>query len=451
MDFEEFKKYIDSIIDNEKFKELNKFTGMMDYDEKLDIYENIKSYLALQHPRHDCKEHFQPDYQHFIKFLEYYLKGIASEVIVNDKGYINLQNMLYMAQPPYMLKRAGVFTDKEIMFTDGSRYFSKLPLNYIGKSGVSNRSCIFAPIIASHIAKMLNVDSAEFYLGQVHNGNRILSKNFLKENEKIISLTDETYTISEHLSGMEQELKRAGYPQEEIENAKFEFLKQEFVAKLIGLKDQKPDNSPLIEFKDKDGNKHIKMAPMLDFDYSFHIGEERSDMLIRKCDNENTDIGSFIQEFKDYPGFLEFVKNSLDKLDMKQVYSNIFEETGITYFTEYEDNTEIMKFIEYVNKNIEKAKETVAEIDKKEDIGIKSLIDNNDTLEKVATTLYSSLSKKIDVRKFVVGNMVESNMKGYIVETLEKIGISPEEAEKIIDRMVEIINKRENDIEDNIR
>lgn len=448
MDFEEFKKYIDSIILNEKFKELDEFTGMTDKNKELDIYENIKSYLGFQHPRRDCKEFFQPDYQYFINFLKYYLKGIPSEVVLNDKGYIDLQNTLHIAQPRYMLKGAGVFTDKEIMFTDGSRYFSKIPLNYVGKSGISNKCCIFTPIIASHIAKILNVETAEFNLGLAHNGNRILSKNFLKENEKIVTITDETYTISEHLSTMEQELRSAGYPQEEIENAKFEFLKQEFIAKLIGLKDQKAENSPLVESEDEDGKKHIKMAPMLDFDYSFHIGEERDDMLVRKCDNGNTDIGSFILEFKDYPGFLEFVRNSLNTINMKQVYTNIYQNTGITYFTNYEEDTEMMEFIEYTNRNIEKAKEAVTEIEKKENKKRQIIIDNDGAIEEFATILYSFLSKRIDIYEFIIGNTVESNFKGDIIKTLEKAGVAPEDAEKVIATMVELINNNKDNKEE---
>ena len=82
------------------------------------------------------------------------------------------------------------------------------------------------------------------------------------------------------------------FPQEEIESTKTEFLKQEFVAKLIGLVDQTADNSPVIVSVDEDGKKHVRMAPMFDYDYSFHI--TKSGMTVRKCDDGQNTISSLI-------------------------------------------------------------------------------------------------------------------------------------------------------------
>lgn len=362
MDFEEVKKYIDDVKESHKFKELDEFTKMTQMKEEEDIYENIKYYLGLYYSRHDCKEFFQPDYEYFIEFLEHYLKDEPIEMFLDDNGYIDLSKNLNLVRPSRFVGGSGCFIDNHKIFTDGSKYICKLPLNYKGKSGISNKYCIYAPLIASYIAKQLNIESSEISLARTHSGCRILSKNFLNSNEEIVTYTKDTEEalISEQLKQMEEALRLRKFPTNEIEKVKFDFLKQEFMAKLIGLKDQKVENSPLVVSVDEEENKHVKMAPMLDFDYSFHIGEKVPFMRVRKCDNGEVDIGSLIEQYNNYPGLKEFAINSMKSFDITQVFNNIFKETGNKLFKDYENDEQMMEFINFVNKNARIARETIA-------------------------------------------------------------------------------------------
>lgn len=363
MEFKDVKRYIDEVKESDGFKELDDFTRMTEIKENEDIYSNIRYYLSIYHPRHDCKEFFQPNYEHFIAFLEHYLKSEYAEIVFDDNGNIDLSRTLHLVRPRMFCGGGGDFIDNHIILTNGDKYICKLPLNYKGNSGMS-KYCIYSPLIASYIAKKLNISSAEISLASVHNGRRILSKNFLKSNEEIVTYIEdpedlEDLKISEHLRNLEEALRLRKFPIDEIQKVKFDFLKQEFLAKLIGLKDQRADNSPVIVSLDEDYNRHVKMAPMFDFDYSFHIANHVN-MLTRKCDNGKDDIGSLIEQYKYYPGFKEFVTSSIKSFDMLKVFRQIFEDTGCKAFRDYEEDEQMMGFINFVSKNLQVAKEAIS-------------------------------------------------------------------------------------------
>ncbi len=361
MEFSEVKEYIDTIKDSERFKKLDEFTRMTRIKKDKDIYENIIYYVSTYQPQQNTNEFFQPDYAYFMKFLEQYLANEPATMHLQN-GYVDLMNTLYLSQPRLFSGHAGNFLDKYMIMTDGSIYISKLPLNYRGNSGVTNAYCLYCPLIASYIAKHLDIECADVTLAKAHNGyRRILSKNFLRDNEEIVTYTDDEALISEHLNKMDEALRIRRFPENDIEKAEFEFIKQEFVSKLIGLKDQKADNSPLIVSTDEDGHRHVRMSPMFDLDYSFHIAKDMN-MLVRKCDNGHTDIGSLIKQYIDYPGFKEFAQKSIDILDMKEIFRHVYEDTGIKAFEEYSNDDEMKKFVEFVDGNIQMAKETFSKL-----------------------------------------------------------------------------------------
>lgn len=355
MEFEQVKQYIDGVKDSDKFKEVLEFTRLTELKPGQDLYENIRYYLSMFHSRKDCKEWFQPDYEYFINFLEHYLKSEPAEVVLDEKGYIDLAKTSHLIKPLRFAAGAGMSTDNHIMLTDGRKYISKIPLNY--NQGIHNKYCVFSSLIVSYIAKNIEVETAAITLASTRNGTRILSKNFLKPNEELISYAEDKdeIIISEQLSELEQTLRLRKFPQDEIDAAKLEFLKQEFVAKIVGLRDQKADNSPIIIGSDEEGGRYARLAPMFDLDYSFQIGEERQNFVARKCDNGQEDIASLIEQYKDYPGFLEFVKSSLQTLDMVQVFSRIHQETGIKLFGNYGDDEQMKKVIAFVNDNLRKS------------------------------------------------------------------------------------------------
>ena len=354
MGFEEVKQYVDAVKHSDKFKDVLAFTRLEDLKPGEDLYENIRYYLSIFHARRDCREWFQPDFDHFIRFLEHYLKDSPAEDVLDEAGYIDLTKTPHLLKQLRFVGNAGNFTDHHIMLTDGSKYVSKMPLIQRGNSGVRNHYCRYSALIASHVARSIGVEAAEIRIALAHNGLKIMSKNFLKDGEELITYLEsaDEVKISEQFNELEQALRLRKFAEEEIEVAKLEFLKQEFVAKMIGLRDQSPDNSPIIVGVDKSGNRYARLAPMFDFDYSFHIGEERPTLVARKCDNGQEDIASFIAQYKNYPGFEEFVKVSVQSINMSEIFRRIYQESGIKSFENYEDDEQMKKFIEYVNNNL---------------------------------------------------------------------------------------------------
>jgi len=353
MEFETVKRYIEKVKNREKFKEIEEFTHMTTLDENKDMYANIEYYVSMFMPRHDCKEFFQPDYELFMSFLTNYLNNQPPKLVYDEKGRIDLTKTLHIVRPAKFCGR-GSFIANNIMLTDGTIYFCKIPINQASKTRIREKNIIYVPIIAAQIAKKIGVEAADITIGTAKNGvPRLLSKNFLNTNQELIVYTEDTaeILISEQLRELEKALKLRKFPESEIERTKLEFLKQEFVAKLIDLRDQTAENSPIIVETDEKGQKHVKMAPMYDLDFSLGT----SNILARKCDNGKEDIASLIEQYKDYPGFREFAEKSIQTLDISQLFDDIYRSTGLVEFKDLKNNPDMMKFIDFVNQNIRKS------------------------------------------------------------------------------------------------
>ena len=365
---EEFNEYFNSIAETKEFHELSEFLKIDKHQGKT-FLDKFKKYLSIQHARRDTREFGVPNYDHFYNFFEAYRKKEFS-VVQDEKGLVDLSKTLNMRQPVLYASNKGIFTDSYCIFSDGSIYISKIPLHYLkGKSDVSDPNCIYNPIIATGIAKELGIDTSENVLGRKENGEiRILSKNFLRPEEELITFFEyqEHQKISEVLSSLETNLTLRKYPKEQIEKIKFDYLKQEFLAKVIGLTDQKEDNTTLIISTDENGRKTVRMAPMYDYDFSFHIAEDLG-FRILESDNGRTDLVSFIEQYRDYPGFLDFVKKSVNTLDMEKVYKNIYNETGLKFFENSTENPVLKDgYTKFVNSNLYMAKLILKEFEREE-------------------------------------------------------------------------------------
>lgn len=281
---------------------------------------------------------------------------------------MDLGKTLHLEQPPMFARAMGWFTDSYILFPDGKVAISKYPLHYkSGKSGINDSDCSFCPIVATGIAKAMGITTSENLFARRKDGQlRILSKNFLRENEEMVNFIKEggEQNISDVMAELDSVLTLRNFDSKQIGDAKFEFLKQEFMSKMIGLKDKKAENTGLITSADKSG-RHVRMAPMFDFDYSFFIGE-KAQLQVLKCDNGESDIVSLINQYKDYPGFLDFARQAVKKLDMQRVYQSIHEDTGIKVFEHPEESQVLKRFTEYVDVNLGKAKEALHNLEPNE-------------------------------------------------------------------------------------
>ena len=225
------------------------------------------------------------------------------------------------------------------------------------QSEVRDKDCIYCSIVGTGIAKAIGVDTSENTIAKRKDGwLRISSKNFLRHGEELITFLGEgrNLYVSEILEQLDRVEVLRNYPMKEINQVKLDYLKQEFLAKLIGLKDQKADNTGLVTSMGKNG-RHVRIAPMFDYDYSFFIGE-KVDLSVNKCDNGREDIASLIIQYKDYPGFINFVKSAVSSLDMNKVYRGIYKDTGLSIFQNPENNTTLKRFSDFVESNLDKAR-----------------------------------------------------------------------------------------------
>lgn len=375
MSEEEFKEYLESIKDTDKFAEIADFIKFTNYSSPETLFGKISRFLGFFHERTDIQgdseqygsiKHFVPNYNHFRDFYEAY-KNCEFEPTRNEEGYVDLRNTLYLEQPPMFARSMGWFTDAYLLFPNGGVAISKYPLHYkSSKAGVRDPDCAYCAVIASGIAKSLGVSTSENTLARRKDGQlRILSKNFLRDNEEMITFMDDTkiQKSSDLLAEIDQALMLRNYKATDIADVKFEFLKQEFLAKLIGLKDQKASNTGLLTSIDALG-RHVRLAPMFDYDYSFFIGEGM-DLPLFVCDNEKSDISSLILQYKDYPGFLDFARQAV-KLDMNSVYKRIYEDTGVKEFENPEGNQRLKRFTDFVDVNLGLAKQTLHELEPNE-------------------------------------------------------------------------------------
>lgn len=369
---QEFRIYIEGIIKTREFIKLNKFLRITEYKNMVtDLFENAKQYLGYHHPRTDVKERFIPDYDYFYNFFESYRQGKNMAIATDEKGYIDLGKALFLKQPFKFASKFGVFTDSNIIMTDGTIHILKIPLDLSPRTKVTNPDCRFCPIIASAIAKEIGVESAEYKIAKKQDNEiRILSKNFLKPEEELVTFVTDRQVenqnqrsrpyISVIFEELEKELRLRRYTPEVIEKIKMDFLKQEFLAKMIGLRDQKADNCGFVISVDEKWKRNIKIAPMFDFDFSFHIAQGFNALSVRQCDNGGIDIGSLIEQYKDYPGFLEFANQAIRSLDMKNVFTHIYRDLGLTEFKN--PDSSILAYADFVNRNKQIAMETLSRL-----------------------------------------------------------------------------------------
>ena len=362
----EFKQYIETIKDEPAFVELNRFIQFYAYNKNsnLSLFETIKKYLGYNHPRKDTEILFDPDYDYFYSFYEKYRRKDAS-IVYNEQGEIDLGKTLHLIQPRIVAKHKGDFTDYYLILSDGTIFISKTPLNYRSSySGVTDSNCKYNAIIATKMAQQLGINTSENFLARLADGQyRVLSKFFLKPNEELIYFygDEEDHRISIVLKKLEESLLFRKYPKDRIEEIKLYFLKQEFFAKLIGLDDQKADNTGLLSGIDLNGVRTIRITPMFDYDYSF-LTAEKSEILRRQADNGETDIESLIEQYKNNPEFMKFVEKSISSFDMRRVYQSIFEEDGLFAFKDFEKNEFFSQVMDFVNNNIARAKAKIRDL-----------------------------------------------------------------------------------------
>lgn len=360
-------QYFEAVKNTEEFIKFNRFTCLLK-DMKNKPFEQFKTNLI------ELLKVYLPGYSeeqinaYFVLFFENYRKKTKPNISLSEDGFVDLEKTLFFPCSE-LCGNKGHFSQGWLILPDGKLYLCKYPLDADPDMDIKDKTCIYIPTMATGIAKALNVTVSENIIAKhTYGGLRILSENFV-DREKGETLTTFYYSnmsyasnsISGVLAILEEELSVRNYPSEQIADAKLEFLKQEFVAKLIGLKDQKSENTGIIISEDENGNKNVRLAPMFDLDISFDISD--SLLCVRRADNGRGFIGDLIKQYKDDQKFMEFVRASLDTLDMEAVFQNIYESTGIKFFKEEKSKPKLKRYSDYVEENVMLARKALEEID----------------------------------------------------------------------------------------
>ena len=362
---QEFKEYIIKIENTEEFRHLLEILNIEVGNEG--VFKAVKRYLYENHPRTINGWFRGEDYDQFVTFYEAYKKK-TFQIFRTSTGEVDLGKTPYLKMYRSFRERIGFFTEGYIITPDETKYILKLPICLnSGISEVYDDECKYACMLASEIARTIGVATSENFIVRLPIKNsRIASKFFLEPDEDLEYFIPEKrdVTISEVLAALRGKLTLRHYPEDVIKRVEFEFLQQEFVAKLINLDDQAPDNSGLIVSLDASNKRHIRMAPMFDFDFSFFF-LKNPEIMRRKCDNGKADVGSLVLQYKDNPDFIAFVRNAVKVLNMERVYANIYERTGLTFFGEDRRERGLKKYTHFLNKNINMAKKALEIIDGK--------------------------------------------------------------------------------------
>ena len=284
-----------------------------------------------------------------------------------EEGYIDLKNMhvIYIRQGNF-----GTYSENWLNIS-GEMYLCKIPLHLTQYGSIfTDEKGIYAPLIATGIAKLIGVEAAENYIAMHEDGYpRILSKKFTSEREELNSFyhteTNKRDKIATVLIILENFLKSRCNDRITIERIKLDFLKQEFVAKIIGLGDQHSDNTGIIT--DNDSEIPVRLAPMFDLDFSFFI-QKAARLNTRIANNGEDNIESLIEQYKNYPGFISFVRKSLNVIDIDKVFANIYENTGIKAFKDESNNKSLEPYAYFVKGNVKKAKATLRKLLYKQEI-----------------------------------------------------------------------------------
>ena len=352
----EFKEYIESIKHTYEFQQLMEWIGIECNE---NMFNTLIDYLKYNHARRDTREFFVPDFNHFREFFDCY-RTKSFEMFYTQTGEIDLSKTPYIKQSYNKKSPMGKFTDRYIMLPDRTIFISKYPVHLKPKWRIYDSACQYNGIIATGIANQIGVSSSENELAIIENGQpRLLSKFFLLPNEELNSFYEDeedenekiNTKISDTLNSLESSLRLRKFPETDIKRAKIEF----------GLCDQNNQNTGIITPTDSESNRSVRLAPMFDYDYSFIVAEN-FEFIRRSCDNGQTDIGSLIKQYKDYPGFYKFVQKSISTLDIDQVYDSIYTSKHLKLFKPPHDNVILNRFTEFVNRNLTLARNTVKEL-----------------------------------------------------------------------------------------
>lgn len=339
------KPYVDSVLKSDDFMRL------------IDLYDSS-----------DSKEFIKYIYKYPDEFVTFYeeVKKNKNTFTLNNKGVIDLDKIPNIASKNGSLKDvfSAYFSKFWLIFPNLNTALLKEIPSYLvyGKHGESNEDFSdytrnlnsksiqnneYHILLVPEIAKQIGLDCAEYYLAKLDGcAGFSLSPNFLKNGEELVSghsiVGRSASQMSHLLSSLEVYLSNRHIDSKTIENIKLDFIKQSFFNRFIENQDEKNSNWGIIV-----NGKSVRIAPIFDIDFSCDIYNIKKECRFISYDDDNNDITSFVAAYRNYPGFIDFVKNVLDNFNIDKDFDAVKSKHNIEIPIDIKEN-----FKTYFDSNI---------------------------------------------------------------------------------------------------
>lgn len=370
------------------FNDLNSKVNM--YDEEATIeekIEHIKKYIMYY-----CKSSYndiKETVENFFDLLEHYEAKKYREPVRNENGVINLLysgfnsgNAFYTGKMKAIKTTKGAYTEGIYITPDRKEYIKKLAMDSKGQmNGFKHHQQLrYNGVIANQVFEFFGEKSAT-YLPAIKTPPYyyVISENFLSKDQELITLDDlycdEEMEYTKHssiLKLLEDNMKiRYKNIMDEnkfnnlIKKLKLQYSKQEFIKKIIGLRDEKIENMGIVLTTNGEEMEvpQIDISPAFDLDMSFDIAEETK-MVKFQTDNGKTDIKSFIEEFREIEGFTEFLSSIVNKIKnedevIQEIIDKSYEISKAKYF---KDESNRRDYSNYLKARFKETKQAFNEL-----------------------------------------------------------------------------------------
>ncbi len=377
---------IKRIIQTDDFRIINSITNICDLNQEEDkIIKNIKDYVWHILSRYNSV-YFSEKVDSFITFVENYpsiktpkfsLPSSDGKIHNLKTDYLVICNGHHIHNDYRYLKKVhanGLYMHDSYLGSDHKVYLSKKSMKSrtLPVSDDTEIEVEYNSLLAESVFKYFSQPVASYYLIWTNSNpyTLIVTPNFLEKNQELIPLEDlmtddnnddlDTHTnrlniIINSLTRRYKDNMNDNDFQNMIKKVQLHFCIQSFMKLFIGPMDANFGNTSIVLTHNNTSIPTIDISPAYDLDISFNIATElvskNNIHQILDLDGNPSTIMSLIKEFKDIPGFKEFLDNFvmtiMNNNFSKEVIDDVYKRTNLSFFKEREKN-----YMYFLNKRI---------------------------------------------------------------------------------------------------
>jgi len=374
---------IKKFIKTDNFYEINNIIIICDLNQNEDeIIKNIKDYIWTFLANSD-KNIFSQKVDYFISFIENYsnikrpsftlpskdgmIKNITDDYLVVCNGYHIHHDFRYLKDR----RVNGLYMQESYLCSDHKVYLSKKSMRSraLQVSRETMMEVDYNSLLVESVFNYFSQPVANYYLVRTNLSpyNSIFTPSFLDNNQELIHLSDfvdedkedslDTHSnrlniIINSLTKRFKGVMNDNDFQNMINKVQLQYCIQSFMKLLVGPMDANYGNTGIILTHNNSSVPYVDISPAYDLDVSFNVATrlKNSGNLseIRDINGNSSTITSLIKEFKDIPGFKEFLNNFVGRLldhnAPKNILNNVYERTNLSFFREKEES--YIKFLD---------------------------------------------------------------------------------------------------------